>query len=328
MSGISTSQLQQLLGAYNRKNNREVVPFVYGSGSQLAAHCKTLTKVNGKYPIPQAVGDHVVQAFRPVWDEMGGVEFRANELTAYRQKVNFPIIPDDVYASWIGDLYTEGKKPEEMPISQWIMQRHLGPKVKDDVRELEIKGVYGANNQAFGASMNGIVKVLADGVASTDQPMFRVPINNLTESNIVDEVIRFEKIVQKMAPNVTPFLKKLFVSKAVATNYKLKYEQLYGVNMDYTAQGGLKSKVLGLEIIGLDYAPDTLMFTTAENNMLRLIDTIDSQAPAVTDVQTVDYKVKVFMEFTLGYGFAYNQMVFVATYSGASGLAANHGLYY
>jgi len=327
--GITVTDIQTELGALNRKDNRLIQPWVYANDLQLAAHCKTIPKVNGEYPIPQAVMDHVVQAFRPQWDAMGTLKIKANRLRDYRQKVNLAIKANDVYKSWVGDLYVEGKKPADQPISQYIMNTILGPSVKNDMSFLEIKGVFGQDNQAFGASMDGIEQVLLQGVASATQPMIRNVLSApLSPTNIVDRVIEFERYIQTKLVRVKNQYKKLFMSATMATNYRLKYEALYGVNMDYTAAGGMLSKVLRLEIVPIDYLDDQIMFCSPEGNMVRLIDVIDpANAPAITDIQVLDYDLKVFMEFTLGYGFLYNQAVCVATYSGASGLAADHDLF-
>lgn len=329
MAGINATDIKNELLAFNRKNNRTVESFVYAKDSQLAKHAKTLIKVNGKYPIPQAIMGHVVQGFRAQWDAMGELRLKNNELVAYRQKVNFPFKPNDIYSSWLGDMYDEGKKPDEHPISKYIMNDLLGPAVKRDNGILEITGKYGEGNQTFGASMNGIEQVLTAGIADVKNPMIRnVLPGGLTEANIVDQVKKYEKYLEDKYPLIKNLFKKLYMSSTMATNYKEKYEQLYGVNTDYTAAGGMKTKILGMEIIPLDYADSQTMFATPNGNMVRMIDVIDAERPAVTDVQVENYDVKVFMEFTIGYGFVFNQMVCVATYSGASGLVADHDVFF
>jgi len=327
--GITITDIQTELLAFNRKNNRAIEPWIFSNEMQLAKHCKTIPKVNGEYPVPQAVMGHVVQAFRPQWDAFGVLNIKANKLYTQRQKVNLEIKANDVYKSWVGDMYIEGKKAGEQPISKYIMDTILGPAVQNDMSYLEIKGVFGQDNQAFGASMNGIEQVLAAGVASTTQPMIRNVLSSaLTETNIVDRVIQFERYIEKHLVKVKKSLKKIYMSAEMATNYRLKYEQLYGVNMDYTAAGGMLTKVLRMEIIPIDFLDSQTMFTTPNGNMTRQIDVIDpAEAPQITDIQVFNYDLKVFMEFSLGYGFLYNQAVVVATYSGASGLAADHDLF-
>lgn len=326
MAGITITQLQSELGAYNRKNNRAVVPFVYNGQSQLSKYAKKVSQVNGEFPVSTSVTGHVVQAFRAQWDAMGETRFKANILKAFRQKVNFPITPNDIYPSWLGDLYTEGMKPADMPISKYIIEKELGPAVKRDLGILEITGVYSAGDQSFGVSMNGIQKVIADGIADTDNPMVRNVINPITESNVVDEIKKFEKYIINKLPVIAPMITKIYMSRNNSVRYKEKYEQTYGTNMDYAPSGALKTKLLGLEIVPLDYASDSLIFCTPDGNLLKLIDAIEE--PRITDVQALDYTVKVFMDFTLGFNFAYNQMVIAATYSGNSGLATDHEQYY
>lgn len=325
-TGITITQLQSELGAYNRKNNRAVVPFVYNQESQLSKYAKKLTQINGEYPVSTTVTGHVVQAFRAQWDAMGETRFKANTLKAFRQKVNFPITPNDIHASWLGDLYSEGKLPKDMPISQWIIDKELGPAVKRDLGILEITGVYSAGDQSFGVSMNGIQKVITDGIADTDNPMVRNVINPITDANILDEIKKFEKYIINKLPVIAPMITKIYMSRNNSVRYKEKYESTYGTNMDYTVAGAMRTKFLGLEIVPLDYAADTLIFCTPDGNLLKLIDAVDE--PRITDIQALDYSVKIFMEWTLGFNFAYNQMVIAATFSGNSGLATDHEMYY
>jgi hypothetical protein len=69
------------------------------------------------------------------------------------------------------------------------------------------------------------------------------------------------------------------------------------------------------------------MMTTPKNNWARLIDKLN--APAITDVQKVDYEIKVFMEFTLSYDFRFDEVAFISDTGGvARGLATDHSLFY
>jgi hypothetical protein len=79
-------------------------------------------------------------------------------------------------------------------------------------------------------------------------------------------------------------------------------------------------------IVGLDNLNDDTIFSTPDGNMLKLTDIFDF--PQVTDIQKADYKLKIFMEFWLGYGFWVNQWVFVSTTSAGSGLGAQNSTYY
>jgi hypothetical protein len=53
---------------------------------------------------------------------------------------------------------------------------------------------------------------------------------------------------------------------------------------------------------------DAVIESTLEGNLVRMIDVIENPG-TITDVQKLDYKIKVFGEFTLGYDYAVNELV-------------------
>ena len=119
------------------------------------------------------------------------------------------------------------------------------------------------------------------------------------------------------------------MSEAQKMEFADQYEQHYGTKVTYTDSDTIKTPLTKLEIVGLPTVADSLMFTTVDGNLVRLIDVFDK--PTVTDVQTLDYTLKIFMEFWLGYDFMINQLLYVAVYDGgAKGLRndSQNQLYY
>lgn len=325
MAGINLDQVKTELGNYFRTNNKEVRGWVYGGGSQLAKHARTITSVKGKFPAFRSVTDHVVQGFRAQWDALGTTKFKVNDLVNYHQKVNFPVVPADVLNSWLAELYTEGKTPDQHPISQYIAQKELGPKVQKDIAELEIRGVYDANDaQTYGKSMNGINKVLKNGIASSDNPMYKIPLPAVTESNISDVLIAFEK---NIPAELESLITKIFVSKKHFKWNKLDMINKYG-NVVWMDKNNTMRTVLGdREIVPLDFDNEGMIWATPDGNLLKLIDVVDQ--PQVTDIQVADYTVKIFMEFHLGYAFWINEAVCVGVTQGSgSGLTTDNSLYF
>ncbi|MDJ1500470.1 hypothetical protein [Xanthocytophaga agilis] len=328
---INLEQVKKELGNYFRTNNKVVREWVYRE-AQVSKYMRTLTRVKGKFPAQHSVTDHVIQGFASVWNALGTTTFKTNELVNYHQKVNFEIVPADILNSWLAELYQENMKPADMPISKYIAEKELGPKVVEDIEILSGDGVYDNTKLGqFGYSMNGLKKILADGIANVDNPMYRIKLNALQDNNIVAEVTSFERAIPT---KVRKSLKYIFMSTSNLERYILDYENKFGANTNYTAENGMKTRLGKRTIVGLDCLDGSdLIFATPEDNFLKLIDIFD--APQVTDVQTLDYKVKIFMEFWLGYGFWINQLVMVSVYTGTStGLASgsdgtdNNQLYY
>ena len=297
----------------------------------LDKHTKPLTKVKGKYPQAHSLMTDVIQGFDTVWNELGVLRIQHKILTNYHQKVNFAIIPAEILSSYFAELYAEDKKPEDMPISKYIMDNELLPKVIDNLDWLSVNGEFDAARlDEFGYSMNGIVKILDNmksAVADVDFKVptpFKIPINALTDTNIVDEITAWER---KLPSKMKSKYKKVFMSENNVERYILDYEEKFGQNK---FQGDVMKTRLGKrEIVMIPGMETDDIFTTTENNFRRLIDVFD--APKITDIQKQDYKVKVFMEFWKGYDFLIEELVCVANYSDTTyglGLQTKNQLYY
>ena len=278
----------------------------------LDKHTKPLTKIKGKYPQTHTLLEDVVQGFSNEWTEMGKMQIEHKILTDYHQKVNFSIIPSEILHSYYAELYEENKKPEDMPISKYIIENELLPKVIDNMQTLSISGKYDpARKNEFGFSMNGIetiLEALIDRDVAPAHPAFEIPVNAFTDANIVDEVTAFER---KIPSKLKKKIKKIFMSENNFERYVLQYEDQFGQNK---FQGDVMKTRLGKrEIVVLEGMESDVIFGTTENNFRNLKDVFDK--PAITDIQKQDYKIKIFMEWWKGYDFLINQMVVVSNFS-------------
>lgn len=327
MATINVQDVAKEVGEYIAQNGGIVSAGVYSEEIQVNAICKTITAINGKFPQFHKILGNVVQGFKAEWQALGEASLNHKLLEAYRQKVNFPIIPDEVLNTWLATLYTEGKTKEEQPISKEILE-DLMAKIVDDLNQLSVTGVrddLNADGQ-FGQSLDGVATQVAKALVDVDRPAFRIPLNAITSVNILDEVKSFEKqIPAKMRRKV----KNIVMSDNLALMFADQYEQQYGTKVTYTEDGNMKTPLTKKNIVALDNLPDNVIFATIEDNLFRLIDVIDK--PKVTDVQVLDYILKIFMDFHLGYDFAINQILFAAVFDGQErGLenAAQNALYY
>lgn len=283
----------------------------------LDEHTKPISKnVKGLWPQASSLITNVVQGFAPVWNALGDVEIEHKLLVNYRHKVNFPVTPDDIEGSYFAYLYEEQKKPEDMPITKWIIEQLLLPKVIDDVADLSVNGVYDAGDLGtFGKAMNGIDATLTNmfaGVPGTDHTPFKIPLTTLTDANIVDQVTSFER---QIPSKLKGKIKKIFMSESNLERYILQFEEQFATNIRI---GGDKTKtrIGNREIVGLPGWDSDTIFATIDGNFVRLIDFFDGK-PAITDVQKADYVVKFFMEFWKGYDFLINELVFISNYADA-----------
>lgn len=283
--------------------------------STLDKHTTPLTKIKGKFPQGSTLISNVVQGFADTWNELGQAQIEHKILKNYHQKVNFGLTPSDILNSYWADLYAENLQREDMPISKYIIERELLPKVIDDLAWLEIKGTYDAARlDEFGFSMSGIEEIIDNLLAEvpgTGHTPFKIPLSALTDTNIVDQVTNFERnIPSKLKSKI----RKIFMSENNYERYVLQYEEQFGQNQFQT--DAMRTRLGKREIVGLPGMDTDDIFATVEGNFKRLIDVFDGK-PAVTDIQKQDYKIKFFMEFWKGYDFLINEMVLVANYADA-----------
>lgn len=324
---MNIEDVQKELGEYVKNNTEVVSAGVYAGEITLNKYCKTITAVKGKYPSFHKIMGHVVQGFKAEWQSLGEAEFKHKMLQNFRQKVNFEVVPDEVLNTWLAELYVEGKTASEHPISKHIMD-DLMEKIVDDLEDLSQSGVYDELkfSGAYGSSINGIEQQRVNALGNVLHPAFKIPLNAITPVNILDEFKSFEKgLPKKMRKKIT----QVFVSDNVALEYADQYEQTYGTNVNYTADGNIKTPRLKFEIVGLPNVPDDFIVCTVPGNLARLIDVFDK--PQVTDIQKLDYVLKIFMEFHLGYDFLINELTYVAVFDGSDrglGDDAMNELYY
>ena len=192
---IDINQIKNELVRYGKKNPFELQAAILSKDILLNRYAKTLSKVKGEYHIPYVLMDNVVQAFSDTWTPYGKVSFGKKLLKNFQQKMNFPINPYKVYNSWAEELYEEEKKPNEMPISQYIMGL-VKEKIISDLNVVSVIGKYdpaqvGSTTPDYTKTMDGLNEVVTRAVADTENPVFLVPVDS--SATIVDRVTKFEK---------------------------------------------------------------------------------------------------------------------------------------
>lgn len=312
---ITINDVVKEVNTYLSHNPDLISTAINRAESTLDKHTKPITKVKGKYPQGHTILSNVVQGFDDTWNELGALRINHKILKNYHQKVNFAINPSDILNSYWAHLYAENISREDMPISKYILEMELLPKVIDDLAHLEVNGVYDSGDLGtFGKSMNGINKILTDLLALepsalADPAAFHIPLTTLTDTNIVEQVTSFER---QIPSKIKSKIKKIFMSENNVERYILDYEDTFGQNQ--FQKDALKTRLGKREIVAIPGMESDHIFATTEDNFVRLIDVFDGK-PAITDVQKLDYKVKFFMEFWKGYDFWIDEMVLISNYS-------------
>ena len=307
---MTIEDVKKELDEYISNNTAVVSAGVYAGEIQINQYAKTITAVQGKYPNFFKILNHVVQGFGEAkWTELGEAEFKHKMLQNFRQKINFPIIPDEILNTWLANLYVEGKKADEHPISKEIIDDLLA-KIVDDLDILSQTGSYDDTKlKEFGYSLNGVQTQVRKAIIDAKHPAFKIPLQALAPTNIVDQVKSFEKQLPKKTKKK---IKYLFMSEQMRMEYADQYKQEYGTTVTFTEANTMRTPLSNIEIVGLDNVEDDVMFAFVDGNLARLIDVFDK--PQITSLQIQDYVLKIFMDFHLGYDFLMNHLLYVAVF--------------
>lgn len=313
MASINLDGLAQAIATYAKVEKKLVLAeFAKAMKVSVDKYCKIVTKVNGEYHLYNTVMSHVVQGFEPKWQELGEWYARESIIKSYRQKVNFPIVPANVLGTALAELYQENKEPTVKEIVRVII-KDLLIQITDDLELLSMQGSYDPANKSgkFGFSLEGWNQIVKDLIKNTNNPAYKIPLDPLTEVNIYDQLLKFEKDIPK---KMRAKIKYIHMSTNNADNYTIEYESRKGQVVTYKDSDKTKSPLGKRAIIGHDNMDDDIIFATIEGNMVKLIDLIENPA-TINDVQKEDYKIKLFSDFELGYGFALNEAVLVANFT-------------
>lgn len=287
--------------------------FARATSVTLDKYCKKVTKIKGSYHVLHSIMTHVVQGFKAEWKHLGKFAVKDKELKNYRQKVNFSFIPDDIMSSFLAEWYEEDKKPTDKEIAKKITDWLLA-QVQDDLENLSISGIYDADSAhgAFGYSLNGLEQIVKNALADAAKPVFKIPLNVFTDDNIIDEIRKFERGLPK---GMKRKMKVIHMSENNIERYETAYFDRYGHYPTFKDTDKTKSPLKKRQMIGHEGLSDDVIFAALDGNLLNLIDVIDNP-PKITDIQVLDYEVKIFMEFWKGYDFLINQAVCVGDFVG------------
>ena len=104
----------------------------------------------------------------------------------------------------------------------------------------------------------------------------------------------------------------IFIPLGEFQDYVKQRENLQNQPINYK-DGYRTTSRYGREIVGVPGMKPGRLLAWVDGNLFRLYDRKDNPAQ-IDDVQVQDYKVKIFIQFHLGYDFAVNQYVFVETH--------------
>lgn len=272
----------------------------------------TIASKDLEYRMAKAVIDDIVQGFQRAWTPKGTPAFTPRSIPQRRHKIDLQFYPDEVVDSWLGFLTTEDVDRKTWPITRYIMEQLVIPKVTDN-RELKLigKGDYASPSdgsaQATGLSMDGFCTILEDLKDDGGSAVNFIELEKLTTTNIFDQI---EYFASQVAPLYQDLSMNVFVSRSLFSYYMKRRRDLHGQDTNYN---GFSSLLEGtnMTLVALpSMAGKDIIFATPKENFIRLINRNDGASNIA--VENVDRLVKVYADWYEAVGFGIEEAVFAS----------------
>jgi len=310
--GISLADLKSEFGTYIATARKDILKKLTAKTASMK-HMKTIASKDLEYRAAQAVIDDLVQGFQKGFTPKGTATFTPLTIVQRRHKVDMEFYPDDVFESWLGFLTDETKSRKEWPITKFIVDELIIPKVEEN-RELLLigKGDYAApvegQAQAAGLSMDGFCTILENEKAaqSTNVNFFDGgDTGAMTKENIVDFIEEFVDWIEEAYQGIPM---NIFISPSNMRAYKRKFRETYGNDTDFNGKTDIildSNKTL----VALDsMAGKDILFATPKENFIRLINA--NEGASNIEIESDVRKIIVFADWHESVGFGMAEAVF------------------
>lgn len=283
----------------------------------------TRIQANSDYIASAAIMSEVSQQFTPKWTPKGKVNFTPVRIPYRRHKINVLIQPAEILKSWLLFLYEQGKTMAEMPITRYIIENHILPKVLDDITlSMIAKGKFvdagnvsdGDEGKAAKNSMDGFETILVEGKkdAKCKINFYKNAKNPMTlgDQEVLDYINGFVDAISGMFANVVT----VFCSEQLLTKYKRADFAINGKYTGVETDGVIRFTNFHLVPLRSMYNSQ-IIFATPQENFVELVDYSKAES-CITKIEESNYDVKVFGEYSLSTGFKIAEAVFASVPDG------------
>lgn len=271
----------------------------------------------------QARIDSVVQQFVAKWTPLGKVTMTPLKIVNRRHKINVPIVPDDITGGYLTYLYNEDLTPDQMPVTKYVIDQLLRPRIADDIEykmiatgvyeELESDVTEGEAGQATGKSMDGFLTIIAQENAKPGTKVnFWTPSVVWSEDNSVEYFEAYAKWLKKTNPTLAKVGMNIYCDPDMAETRAKKYREMFPLSKNEDA-GKVKIDFSNMTVVPLENMRGSgVIFSTPKENFIELHHINEASGSTKLFLQLQNYEVRVFGEFWLAVGFAVAEWLFAA----------------
>lgn len=309
---IEVDDVKAELGPYlSQGNNLDVLQELY-QGFTTSKHLNWKRAVTEYMAVESEATDHVIQQFKKEWTPRGGAKFVPLKIKNYRHKVDFAINPAEVGESWLFHLYDESLTPDQMPITRYIIDKVLLPKIGEDMEFITGKAKFVEGSEKTEETMNGIETQLVEAKKTLDKHIhFYADAKNLLEATDAEVLAVIDDFVASIAPLYKSKQMPVFMSADMYLKYKRAYKAKWG------EKSGTEKVNFGEDRVDFSNCylqtldclhGSPIVFSTPPQNFVGLRHKNPPQF--ITDIQKHDREVRIYIEFWYGIGFLLGEAVF------------------
>jgi len=257
----------------------------------------------------------IVQQFQKNFTAKGTLEFLPNEIRLRNLKIDLELYPDDVKGSWLGFLGSiDEAERKNWPIVRYMLENDVIPQMAEDLElKAYFKGEYAAATVGTAgtavATLDGVKKLLVDGLANTAQPMQSVALSAaVTKANAFDLI---EEFVDSFDNALTGTKMRVYMDPKILQWYHRDKRNTHGVDVNYDPN---KPTIdfSTCELVGLpSMAGEKYLWATPVDNFLYLRRTNGMNKPKVEESKR---EVFLMTDWWEGLGFGYNELVYVSSW--------------
>lgn len=274
---------------------------------------------NTNYKAVESIMSEVSQQFTDAWTPKGTMKFTPREIQYRRHKVNVAIRPASIIKSWLVYLYEQGTSIDQKPITKYIIEHHLLPKILDDItRSMIAKGKFvdagvkedGDEAPAAKNSMDGFETILAEGLANADCKFnyFKdvKDVNALTDQELFEYVNKFAEAISSYFK-----IMKIYCSPSVFQRYCRVEFDIYGKYTGAENHNG-KIRFTSESLVPLESMYGSpILFATPTENFVMLVDYSKAEN-CIESMEKNHYTLDIIGEYSLAVGFKIEEAVFAS----------------
>jgi hypothetical protein len=286
---------------------------------------KHMTRIqsNTDYIASAAIMSEVSQQFTPKWTPKGAAKFTPIRIPYRRHKLNVLIQPADVLKSWLLYLYEQGKTMADMPITRYIIENHILPKVLDDITiSMIAKGKFidagvvadGDAGKAAKNSMDGFETILVEGKSDENCKInyYKAAADpmQMSDSELLAYIDGFVDSISGLFAHIVT----IHCSEQLLTRYKRADFAVNGKYTGFENDGSIRFTNFHLVPLKSMYN-SPIIFATPKENFVELVD-LSKAENCIVKIEEQNYDVKVFGEYSLSTGFKIAEAVYAAVPDG------------